>query len=168
MCGRSSSFIAVNFSPSPQMGSTRRTTASALICPSQLRNSRWTPAPIALGPRVSMNRPPKLKSRTRATSSHPPQRQMTQTSSGILIRELSLREGGTVCFSMDSGFVAARASPAPRRWASRNRMSRTPCTPLAPRLPSTPVQTAQRNKQVKFQKYLHALKPLMFSESPAD
>lgn len=99
MCGRSSSFIAVNFSPSP-LGSTRRTTASARICPFQLRNSRWTSAPIALGLRVSMNRPSKLKSRTRAVSSHPPQLQITQTSSGIVIRELSRREGGTVCFSM--------------------------------------------------------------------
>jgi hypothetical protein len=73
--GRSSSFTVVSFSASPRPGSARRTTALALICPSWTRNSSLAVEPTLLDVGVSTNRPPRLKFRTRETSSRPPQYQ---------------------------------------------------------------------------------------------
>jgi len=98
---RSSSITPVNFSASPSPGSTRITTASALICPSSTRNSRLTPEPTFLGMGVSKNRPPKLIFRTREMSSRPAQRQSTHTpEGGVLTREVNLLEGEADCFNM--------------------------------------------------------------------
>ncbi len=97
----SSSITPVNFSASPSPGSTRITTASALICPSSTRNSKLTPEPKFLGMVVSKNRPPKLIFRTREMSSRPAQRQSTHTpEGGVLTREVNLLEGEADCFNM--------------------------------------------------------------------
>ena len=96
----SSSFITVNFIASPRLGSTRFTTASALICPSGTRNSRSTVEPTPLDICVSTSRPPKLIFRTREMSSRPAQRQSTHTLSRVSIREVNLLEGEANSFSM--------------------------------------------------------------------
>jgi len=106
---RSSSITAVHFSASPLPGSTRLTTASALICPSWTRKSRLTGQPKPLGVGVSTNRPPKLMFRTREMSSCPAQRQSTHTPSGVLTREVNLLEGEADCFNICSPRPAACA-----------------------------------------------------------
>lgn len=90
--GRSPSGIAVNFSPSPLAGSTWRTTASALTCPSWTRKSTVAAAPKGLDVRVLIKRPPKLRSLTGETSSRPLQLQYTDTPSSISMREVRLLE----------------------------------------------------------------------------
>jgi hypothetical protein len=95
--GRSSSLTAVNFIANPRPGSARRTTASALICPSWTRNSSLTVEPKPLDVGVSTNRPPRLKFRTREMSSRPTHRQSTHTRSCVSTREVNLLEWKTVC-----------------------------------------------------------------------
>jgi len=99
-CGRSPSLTAVNFRPSPRPGFTCRTSAAALICPSWTRNSSSVFSPTTLGFRVWINRPPRLKFRTREVSSPPPQRQNTLTPPGASIREQRLLEGEVACRNM--------------------------------------------------------------------
>lgn len=55
--GRSPTGIAVNFNPRPLLGSTWRTTASVLICPSSTRNSILACAPTGFCFCVLMNSP---------------------------------------------------------------------------------------------------------------
>jgi len=93
---RSCSITAVNLSPKPRPGTTCLTTASARICPSPTRKSTFVGEPIARGDRVSRNSPPRLRSRTRETSSRPLHCQQTQTSWVIAVRELNLLEGVAV------------------------------------------------------------------------
>ena len=95
--GRSSSLTAVNFIANPRPSSARRTTASALICPSWTRNSSLAVEPTPLGFGVSTNRPPRLKFRTREMSSRPTHRQSTHTRSCVSTREVNLLEWKTVC-----------------------------------------------------------------------
>jgi len=95
--GRSSSLTAVNFIANPLPSSARRTTASALICPSWTRNSSLAVEPTPLGFGVSTNRPPRLKFRTREMSSRPMHRQSTHTCSCVSTREVNLLEWKTIC-----------------------------------------------------------------------
>ena len=73
--GRSCSFTATNLNPRPVGVVAWRTTASALICPSCTRKSIVALSPTGRVSTVSTNRPPKLRFRTRDTSSRPPQDQ---------------------------------------------------------------------------------------------
>jgi hypothetical protein len=94
---RSCSVTAVNLSPNPRPGTTCRMIASVRICPSLTRKSTLVVAPMARGCGVSRNNPPRLRSRTRETSSRPLQRQQTHTSSVVATREVTLLDGASRC-----------------------------------------------------------------------
>src|ERR1700752_936391 len=116
---RSCSITAVNFNPKPRPGTTCLTTASARICPSPTRKSTFVGEPTARGDRVSRNSPPRLKSRTRETSSRPLHCQHPQTSCLRAIRELNLREGVAVfchigVLSVKGSVLLLRAAQAER------------------------------------------------------
>jgi Domain of unknown function (DUF3303) len=91
--GRSCSFRAINFKPSPTPDLAWRTMASARICPSCTRKCNLIRTPSALGRGDSRNNPPMLMSRTLDTSSRPWHCQYTQTSPGAGTREVNLLEG---------------------------------------------------------------------------
>lgn len=97
---RSVSSILVNLKPIPRPVCVCLTTASALIVPSGTKKCTCAAAPKGLGLAHSTNRPVGLMFRTTETISRSLQRQMTQTPSGVSMRDSERLEGQVTSFNI--------------------------------------------------------------------